>query len=280
MDGFILVDKEKGVTSFNVCNKIKYNLGLNKTGHSGTLDPNATGLMIVATNRATKLLKLLNYDTKEYITEIIFGFDSISYDIDSTITNEIDMNFTLEDLKEKMYILRNKKTQLPPKISAIKLNGKKLMNYTEDIEIKERDVYIIDDELLSLKKEDKHFIATIRLKVSKGFYIRSYAHDLGILLGGCAIVKELRRTKIENLIIENAKTINNINENDIIPIDKFFNFKTLEVDEYRAHLAKNGVTFDKRQTTMHGTFFVKCKEQTIAIYEETEENIYKPLLIF
>ena len=280
MDGFILVDKEKGNTSFNVCNKIKYNLGLNKTGHSGTLDPNATGLMIVATNRATKLLKLLNYDTKEYITEIIFGLDSVSYDIDSTITKEQDMDFKLDDLKEKMVILKNKKTQVPPKISAIKVNGKKLMNYNEEIEINERNVSVIEDELISLKKENNHLIATIRLRVTKGFYIRSYAHDLGILLGGCAIVKELRRTKIEKLTIDDAKTINNITEDDIIPIDKFFDFKILEVDSYRANLAKNGVTFDKRQTTMHGIFFVKCGGITIAIYEETEENIYKPLLIF
>ena len=281
MDGFLLLDKDKKMTSFSLCNKIKYKFGISKSGHSGTLDPNATGLMIVALDKATKLLKLLNYDTKEYITEIVFGLDSISYDIDSMITNDIKMSFSLDELKEKMEILKSKDKQLPPMISAIKVNGRKLMKYDKDeVTLKERDVKILDYELIDFIPDDTHPKAIIRLKVSKGFYIRSYAHDLGILLGGCAIVKELRRISIENLSIDNAKKLDDVSLNDILPIQRFFNFNVLEVDKYRAHLAQNGVTFDKRQTTMKGCFLVKCEGKDIAIYEETEENIYKPLLIF
>jgi tRNA pseudouridine55 synthase len=282
MDGFLLLDKEKGMTSFSLCNKIKYKFSLSKTGHSGTLDPNATGLMIVALDKATKLLKLLNYDTKEYIADIVFGLDSKSYDIDSEITNDISMPIDINNLKEKMEILKKKTTQLPPMVSAIKVNGKKLMRYKDDEEVlvQERDVHVIEDELIEFIDSPTHPIARIRLKVSKGFYIRSYAHDLGILLGGCAIVKELRRTKVEDLSISDAKSLDDVKEYDIIPINKFFNFQVLEVDKYRAHLAQNGVTFDKRQTTMKGIFIVRCESKDIAIYEETEENIYKPLLIF
>ena len=98
MDGFIFVDKEKGITSFQVCNKIKWKLKLNKTGHNGTLDPNATGLMIVAVNKATKLMKYINEHNKEYVAKIKFGKTSETLDYDSNVLDGKLNKFSKEEL--------------------------------------------------------------------------------------------------------------------------------------------------------------------------------------
>ena len=281
MDGFILVDKEKNITSFSVCNKLKWKLNLNKTGHNGTLDPNATGLMVVATNKATKLMKYINEHNKEYITVIKFGKTSETLDYDSTVLDGKLNKFNKEELLNAINNLKNEEYQLPPMTSAIKINGKKLYEYqreNKEIEIPKRKIKINDIELINF--DDINFEATIRLNVSKGFYVRSFARDLGLLLDSDCIVKELRRTKIENLDVSNAKRIDDINELDIISIEKFFNFPRVEVNDYIAKLVKNGVQLDSRQTNINGIFFVINNCDIIAIYEETDKNIYKPVIIF
>jgi len=280
MNGFILVDKPKGITSFSVCNKIRKNLNLDKTGHNGTLDPNATGLMVIGCNKALKLMKLINEHNKEYIATIIFGKTSVTLDTDGNVSdgkyNEFDYNSLLNAINK----LKDEEYQLPPMTSAIKINGKKLYEYQKkgiEVEVEKRKIKINDIELIEYNKELKECI--IRLNVSKGFYVRSFARDLGLLLNSDAIIKELRRTKIENLDIKDSKELDSITKDDIIPIDKFFDFPRVEVDDYIAKLVKNGITLDNRQTTIKGVFFVINKCDIIAVYEQIEENKYKPILI-
>lgn len=280
MNGFILIDKPKGITSFTVCNKIRKILNLDKTGHNGTLDPNATGLMVVACNKATKLMRLINEHDKEYIATIIFGKTSDTLDVDGNVTDGILKDFNVEDLIDKINILKNVEEQIPPMTSAIKINGKKLYEYQKkgiEIELEKRKIKINDIELLEYN-EDLHE-CKIRLNVSKGFYVRSFARDLGKLLNSDAIISDLRRTKIDNLDVKDAKSIDDLNIDDIIPIDKYFNFPKIEVNDYIAKLIKNGVTLDERQTNIDGIFFVTNKCDIIAIYEKIENNKYKPILI-
>ena len=280
MNGFILIDKPKGITSFTVCNKIRKILNLDKTGHNGTLDPNATGLMVVACNKATKLMRLINEHDKEYIATIIFGKTSDTLDVDGNVTDGILKDFNMEDLIDKINILKNVEEQIPPMTSAIKINGKKLYEYQKkgiEIELEKRKIKINDIELLEYN-EDLHE-CKIRLNVSKGFYVRSFARDLGKLLNSDAIISDLRRTKIDNLDVKDAKSIDDLNIDDIIPIDKYFNFPKIEVNDYIAKLVKNGVTLDERQTNIDGIFFVTNKCDIIAIYEKIENNKYKPILI-
>ena len=123
MDGFLLIDKPKGITSFSCCNQIRKKLKLNKTGHNGTLDPNTTGLMICAVNRATKLLKLINEHDKEYIARITFGLDSDTLDFESDL-REIKTDVSLERIKEGLEYLKSVDTQIPPMTSNVKINGK------------------------------------------------------------------------------------------------------------------------------------------------------------
>ena len=283
MDGFLLIDKEKNITSFGVCNKIKRKLNINKIGHNGTLDPNTTGLMICAVNRATKLLKLINEHDKEYIARITFGLDSDTLDFESDL-REIKTDVSLDKIKEGLDYLKNQDSQIPPMTSNVKINGKKLIDYQRkniEVEVKPRAVKLYDYEILSdLIYIDNHYEIDIKLMVSKGYYVRALARDLGKYLGGSAILHELRRTKMNEYDVKSAKKIDELSSSDIISITDFFELPKVEVDEYLAKLVKNGITLDERQTELNGIFYVTHNCDIIAIYEEVERFKYKPILIF
>ena len=284
MDGFFIIDKPKDMTSFDLCNILKKKLNIKKVGHFGTLDPNATGVMIVAINKATKLLRLIDDGSKSYLATIVFGYDSTSLDLDGDITKDVKMDVNVKDVIEALNELLKKNEWLPPMTSAIKINGMKLYEYQKkniDVELKPREGRLLSYELKSdLRYIDGHYEIDILLEVTRGFYIRSLARDLGILLDGCAIVKDLRRTSTGGYSLKDVKALDLVTENDLISIEDFFDFPRVYVDDYISRLVKNGVELDKRQTTISGIFYVCDKFGIIAIYEEKEKNKYKPVLIF
>lgn len=283
MDGFVFVDKPKGLTSQDVCLRLKRKFN-SKCGHNGTLDPNTTGVLVVAVGKACKLLKLINEHDKEYEAKIVFGYDSTTLDVDGEITKNIEMNINLDELKNALSTLALRDEQVPPMTSAIKVNGRKLYEYQRkgiEVEVKPRKTKIHSYKLLSdLKMVDGHYEIDILLDVAKGFYVRSFARDLGNLLGGCAILKELRRTKAGEFNINECKMLDKITEDDLKSIKDVFNFKSVEVDDYIAKLVKNGVVLDQRQTNLNEVFFVTNNCDIIAIYEPVGENKYKPIIIF
>ena len=175
MNGFFNIYKEKGLTSFDVCNKIKYMMKERKVGHTGTLDPNAVGVMQIAVGKATKLLPLLEDHIKVYEPTVKFGILTDSLDPDGKIleTSEVP-NITLKDIEDKLEKLSSITEQIPPIFSAIKVNGKKLYEYArngQEVEIKPRPVKIFESMISSdFFMEDNHLCIKIKLKVSKGFY--------------------------------------------------------------------------------------------------------------
>ncbi len=282
MDGFLLVDKGKNITSFGVCNRLRKKFNTDKVGHNGTLDPNTTGLMICALGRATKLLKLINEHDKEYIAKITFGYNSKTLDFESDLES-IETNVSLDKIREGLEYLKCQDTQIPPMTSNVKINGKKLIDYQRkniDIDVKPRYVKLYDYQILSdLELVDGHYEINIRLVVSKGYYVRALARDLGKYLGGSAILQELRRTKMNEYNVCNAKLLDDICEKDIISITDFFDFQRVNIDDYMVKLVKNGITLDERQTDISGVFYVVNNCDIIAIYEEVEPHKYKPILI-
>ncbi|MCR5350308.1 MAG: tRNA pseudouridine(55) synthase TruB [Acholeplasmatales bacterium] len=284
MDGFIFVDKPKGMTSQRVCSIIKKKLNIDKVGHSGTLDPNTTGIMLIALGRATKLLKLLNEHDKKYVATITLGFDSDTLDFDGNITNEIKMESSMDDIKCALDDIKSSEFQYPPMTSSVKINGMKLYEYQRkniDVEIKPRNVKLYDYKILSeFKLYNNHKEFDLEISCSKGYYVRSLARDLGLKLNGCAILHELRRISIGQYDINRCKLLDDITENDVISIFDFFDLKKVEVDDYMKKLVLNGVTLDSRNTSDKGIFYVTNKCDIIAIYEEYENNTYKPIIIF
>ena len=282
MDGFLLVDKEKNITSFGVCNKIRRKFNIDKVGHNGTLDPNTTGLMICALGRATKLIKLINEHDKEYIAKITFGYNSKTLDFESEL-EDVKTDVSLDRIIDGLEYLKSIDTQIPPMTSNVKINGKKLIDYQRkniEVDIKPRNVKLYNYEILGdLSNYNNHYEIDIRLNVSKGYYVRALARDLGQYLGGSAILHELRRTKMNEYDVINALKIDEITDKNIISITDFFNLPKVSVDDYIAKLVRNGVTLDERQSDLSGIFYVTNNCDIIAIYEEVEPHKYKPILI-
>ncbi|MDE7263156.1 MAG: tRNA pseudouridine(55) synthase TruB [Anaeroplasmataceae bacterium] len=285
MNGFFIIDKPKGITSQGVVAKIKRQFQLKRCGHTGTLDPDATGVLVVACGEATKLIRLLDEQEKEYETTIVFGKDSNTLDCYGTITKEILMDFTLQELELALDKLKKQTYQIPPMVSAIKVAGKKLYQYEREhksVEVAPRSVQIKRlERISSLEKVDGFLEVDIRILCSKGFYVRSFARDLGQALGGCAIIKELRRLKSGCFSIGTSVLLEEITKEHLYSIEDIFReFEYLEVNEFVARLVKNGVVLDERQIKTTKPFYITYKGVIIAIYEPVAEYQYKPVVIF
>lgn len=210
MDGFLLIDKEKGMTSFDVIRvlKRKFNIKKLKIGHSGTLDPIATGLMIIAIGKATKLLGKFLGANKTYIGSGIFGAVSDTYDADGQIAEMPDIVPVFLDVIKKVVQenFTGKISQMPPKFSAKKVNGKRaydLARKGEEFTLKPKEVEVYDFKIVSFDWPRVEF----SVSCSSGTYIRSLVHDLGQALKVGAYMDSLRRVQIGNAKIDDAVRI-------------------------------------------------------------------------
>lgn len=279
MDGFIIVNKPKDMTSHAVCNKIRSIMHTKKVGHSGTLDPLATGVLVVAVGKATKLINYLENQDKTYVAEALFGIQTDSYDILGNVLNKDDLsNPTDSEIDTQLEILKGSETQIPPIYSAIKVNGKKLYDYAkngETVEILPRKI-----KIHSLKRVSNIIDKKVSIEVSanKGFYVRSLINDLGISLNTYAVMSNLIRTKAGKYDISISQTLEEIKENG--PIihsieDTFSHLKRIDVNDYMAKLVLNGVILDERQFSLNEMFKIYHNDKLIAIYEPFDDKRYK-----
>lgn len=212
MGKIILVNKEKDMTSFDICFKLRKVFNTKKIGHTGTLDPNATGLMMVLIDNATKINQFLLALKKEYIATIKIGIKTDSEDIDGKLIDiRNDKMPSKERIEEVLKSFIGKSKQIPPMVSAIKVNGKKLYEYkrnNEEVVIKERDIEIFDIELLSV--DDDCF--SFKVLASSGTYIRTLGQDILNKLNIIGTLKDLVRTRIDDFKLEDAYTLNDIIE--------------------------------------------------------------------
>ncbi len=220
MNGFLLIDKEKGINSFKLIVALRKLTGEKKVGYAGTLDPLATGLMIVALGEYTKLLPFLEISNKVYQAKIEFGKISDTLDADGKV-QEVEISKIPSE--QEIIELLNKKflgdiEQIPPKFSAIKVNGKRaydLARKGDVVELKSRLVHIFYTKVLSYQ----YPYLDIEIKCSSGTYIRSFADDLGRLLGVGGMITELRRIKISENDVSSALRLESL-KSDVV--DKFF----------------------------------------------------------
>ncbi len=210
MNGIVYIDKPKGMTSFDLCRKLRPFFATKKTGHTGTLDPNATGVMVILGGSATKAAQFLVHDRKEYVAEVLLGIATDTLDIDGkAIEEKPDQEIDETALREAMTKYLGKSKQIPPMTSAIKVQGKKLYEYQrqgKDVEVEERDIEVFAIELLSLTESGFVF----RADVSSGTYIRALVRDLLNDLGLVGTLKELRRTKAGNVTIDMCTSLEKV----------------------------------------------------------------------
>ncbi len=216
MIGLILLDKPKGITSFSAVGAIKRKAHEKRVGHTGTLDPMATGVLPILLGRATSLSSLLLEGDKKYIAEIKLGVTTDTDDITGNVLSENQVNITPDELAAAVKEFLGVIDQRPPSYSAIKKDGVRLYTLArkgEEIEIPTRKVEIFEANILSPLDENNIF--KVEFLVSKGTYIRSLARDLGEVLGCGATLYSLRRTKTSQFSIENCVALDELNEGNI-----------------------------------------------------------------
>lgn len=205
-----LIDKPLGWTSFDVVKKVKYRLKIKKLGHAGTLDPLASGLLILCSGKLTKKIDEIQVQEKEYTGIIVLGKTTPSFDLETAFNGEFPYQYISAELLEKtLENFRGEIQQAPPNYSAVKLEGTRaydLARAGEMPEMKKRSTTVYAFEIVKMELPELHF----RIVCSKGTYIRSLAHDLGQALGSGAHLSKLIRTRIGEYLLENATSVDKL----------------------------------------------------------------------
>ncbi|NBS52293.1 MAG: tRNA pseudouridine(55) synthase TruB [Spartobacteria bacterium] len=210
IDGVLLVDKSQAMTSHDVVAITRRSLNTKKVGHCGTLDPLATGLLIITIGRGTKIQDLLMSEDKEYVGTLKLGEETDSQDSDGQVTKSSPVpEFTREQIDAAFAKFHGDFYQTPPMVSAIKKDGVPLYKLARQGKVVEREprfVHVYAHEIIAIRPTEIDF----RVVCSKGFYVRTYAHEIGAELGCGAHLKALRRTKSGRFSVEGAITIDEL----------------------------------------------------------------------
>ena len=288
MNSWVFIDKPKNITSFEVIKKLKKILNIKKIGHSGTLDPFATGILAIALGEATKSIHYFNQN-KVYKFNVVFGELKDTDDITGRTIKKSNTIPTLDQINQCLRKFIGKHTQIPPQYSAVKVNGKRAYKLARDnikFELKAKDVLIENIKCTDTKnKKEYSFI----MECSTGTYVRSIARDLGKMLGTYAYVSELRRVKIGK-----------IDEKDIILLDKFEelvhigdHFEVMHsirdvlddipavlIDQEISHKFRNGLSFEYiNKKSENDYLLVETNTKFVGIGKAIEDKI-KPVRVF
>ena len=244
-NGILNIDKPQGITSHDVVDVIRKIFPSTKVGHTGTLDPLATGVLPICIGKATKLSDELLSENKKYYVKMLLGVETDTYDITGKIVFANTLDYDDIYIKERIKRFIGKQMQIPPKYSAIKVNGKKAYEYArkdEKVELKPREIEIfdIDDIKVNLRKRQVSFVVSC----TKGTYVRSLVHDIGIKLGCGATMIELRRLETGNFDIEDSIELYEFLKFDYLDmLDKIISIEELYKDSKKINL--NDKEYDK-----------------------------------
>lgn len=282
--GIIIIDKPEGYTSRDIVNIVERFLNTPKVGHNGTLDPIATGVLVVAVKDALKVLEFMNNDKKEYIAKVKLGIKTNTLDISGEIIEQNENYFLdVSKLERVVNSFKGKYFQEVPLYSSVKVSGKRLYKYArekEEVALPKREVEIFEIELL----DTCHDYFTFRAVVSKGTYIRSLIRDIGEKMNLCCTMESLRRTKQGIFSLDDAIKLSDIENNNFkfVPIDKVLsNYHTVIADDFLEKKILNGSLLQnlyKKDLVV----FKNSQGNVIAIYEpyDKDENRIKPIRVF
>lgn len=284
MNGLLVINKEKNYTSRDVVNMVSKTLNTKKAGHTGTLDPLATGVLVIAVGNALKVVDLLTNDIKEYIATVKLGIETDTLDVTGEVLKQGNEYLIDEETIKKVLVsFLGKSTQEVPLYSAIRVNGKRLYEYARekiDVELPKREIEIFDIEFVGLEKDEFVF----RVLVSKGTYIRSLIRDIGKKLGIPCSMKELKRTKQGIFKIEESVSIADIKNGNykLVPtVEALRDFEIITVDQFLATKIQNGRILENRYNN-DKIVFVDKQNNVLAIYKiyEKEPSKIKPIKVF
>ncbi len=272
MDGFLYIDKSEGLTSRDVVNQIVKIYGTKKVGHTGTLDPLATGVLIVGIGRATKLIDEVTSYYKEYEATVKLGIQTDTLDITGEIQEEVPFKMpSKEKLNDVLTSFLGKSMQEVPKYSAVRLNGKRLYDYArshEKVELPKRKIDIKEITLLDVTKDTFSF----RVTVSKGTYIRSLIRDIGLNLGIPCTMSSLRRTKVGSIKVEDCLSLDSITPTTKVhSLDEVLDkYPVYELSPKEEKYVLNG---NKLKNKTYGSKVrMKVKDELLALYKVDEKD--------
>lgn len=277
-DGFLKIYKESDWTSRDVCNKIQSIFHTKKVGHIGTLDPFATGLLIVSVNKATKAGQFLEAADKTYLATLVLGESRDGGDITGEVIETKDIPILDETkIKEAFNVFIGEIDQVPPLKSAVHFEGRKLYQYAYNGEVvipPSRKVFVNSVELVDFTSNT----ITFRTNVSKGTYIRVLGEDIAKKLGTVGYLSSLHREKISSLDLTNAKKVSEVTENDLIPTSEILvNLHKIVGDDVIVDKAKRGLTIFFKDVKDDIVLIVDASYNAIAVYERKNGDLYKSL---
>lgn len=280
MDGIIVINKEKGYTSHDVVNVVRKTLNMRKVGHTGTLDPEAEGVLPICIGKGTKVSDMLMFSDKEYIAGIKLGIATDTQDIWGEVVKKSEKTVNECEFRDALCSFVGDIIQVPPMYSAIKVNGKKLYEYAregKEVERKERRVKIYSIDVLSFGDEIK-----IKVACSKGTYIRTLINDIGEKLGTYACMNSLVRTKSSVFTLENAISLDELKayaidgraHEHIMSIDSVFEaYPKLILDDEQTKRITNGAPSGIKADV--GTYRAYDKDRNFLCIAEVKREMSK-----
>ena len=282
MNGVIVVNKEKGYTSRDVVNIVGKYFNTKKVGHTGTLDPMATGVLVICMGNCLKLVEMMMNHDKKYFAKIKLGIETDTLDITGNVLKEMSVpNITKEDIESVLNSFIGKIKQEVPKYSAIKVDGRKLYEYArngEDVVLPVKDVEIYDIKMISDIVDN---IFWISCHVSKGTYIRSLVRDIGYKLGTVATMEELDRVSLDKFDILDSYTLDDIKKGKykILDIKDVVDLPRVVVDSEMEKRIRNGQVL-KKFFDDDRVLILNIDDEVIAIYEKKDDVYVKPYRMF
>ncbi len=276
INGILLVNKPKGITSRDVVNEVQKALNT-KAGHTGTLDPMAEGVLVICLGKATKLTEIITSTIKEYEAEVTLGIETDTLDTEGTIIKKDDTKIDKEQITKVLKEFETTYNQEVPKYSAVKVNGKKLYEYArknEEVILPKKEITIYKQNLLNYNENT----FTFNTLVSKGTYIRSLIRDMCYSLNTLGTMSKLIRTKQGKFNIEDTYTLEDIKKGkyEIITIKDALDIETIKVDNQLKQKIINGQKLDLDYDKV---LFVDDEDKCLAIYkkENNELKVWKML---
>jgi len=281
MDGVILIDKPQDYTSRDIVNIVSKKVGTKKVGHTGTLDPMATGVLAICVGEGTKLVETLMCDDKIYEAEVTLGLDTDTLDITGNILKEENVSISKEEIELALKQMTGTYNQEVPKYSAIKVNGKKLYEYArngEEVTLPKHEVTVFSLELISdVNYIDGCTVFRVRTHVSKGTYIRSLIRDIASKLNTIGVMSSLRRIKQGHFLIEDCTSLEDfkLDKYNILSIEEILKNKYIvEVDDFVENMISNGRILENRYNKEQVVFKNK-KGKILAIYKTDDKDSSK-----
>ena len=278
--GIAVVDKPAGLTSHDVVAKARKIFGTRKVGHSGTLDPDATGVLVLGVGRATRLLQFLTGLPKSYKGEIVFGEETSTLDSSGEVTHIHDMSgLTLSDVRKMTKCFLGEIEQIPPMVSAVRIKGKRLYEIAREGNEIERPARSVRVDRFEVYPTEDSKVYEVFVDCSSGTYIRSLAADLGLVLGGGAHLRNLRRTRVGSFGEDEALPLEEIILQK--PIEGMRDFEMVRVDEDTRKEVSYGRVFDRKRLELEKQgpwVLVDYSGQLLAVYKEHGDSI-KPVVV-